>query len=1183
MNKHYLNLVAGYEAKQIRRSFIFWVLLLITVVGMNVLQCLLQSDRFMIPSKWSWLMHGQSFSFPLVNAYLYNLVQSFIVLFVATDIFTREQTQGPRESLITRPVDNGEYLLGKAWGIVRVFVTLAIVSIAICCGVQLLSSTAPFNPGYYLFYFLTLTLPSLLYITGLSFFLTWLTRSRMLTILLLLVYWGFTIALLPNVFHGLFDFTGSTLSNVFSAVTGHVDGMNYLLHRLMYLLLGLGFIFGTIRLQKRLPNERKKIACWSALGGTLLLVGVLSGGIYARGFLAEREVREAYRAAFARHAKMASGRVSRHAITFEQQGDRVTSKSELTYRNPNATPLSRLLLFLNPGLEVTKLEADGQPLKYERDGQIVAIERTLNPGDSVRLTMHYAGKIDERVAYLDIEDTDYYNTERGDNFFHLGRRHALVSDEAVVLIPEVMWYPMAVAPVHLVSPALTEHDYTLYRLTVNHPKQPTVLSQGAKRQTGNVVEFHPYLPLEGITLCAGEYEQKTVNLNGVQVNWYHFKGNDFFTSIIPEQDQSKVRVKIAEDMQEGRLANVTSSGGMMIDASVRAIGGSALQGKKEKEEIRLADVIMRRDWCNDQEQQLQIVETPIPFTSHFRIWKGKSEYVQPGMILMGERAMGMDLRGYYGNLHAERLKKLHEKKYRVSFQNNSSWQPDSATQERWRIGELARLFMDCFLQSVRYYSDVNPFLNKVGFKTATSYRRFSNPLLSASLFFEPAVVLTSDRYKMIDKILKNIFIKGDGGFRGISAGDSYFSLNDKNMMAAYMYLQNHSFEEAVLDKRLSSAVFNEVMNIKTNLLLKWIGTRTTQKEFYRCLRSFYLSRHGEVPLDTLSATIQTELGFDFEQVLQAWDTKDVTAFRFMNVKSERIDREYLKRGGATYMHRFQVQNAGDKQGVIFYDSEIGIVQSTLNYLVLQPGECKEVNVANASNVLNVSCGIARNMPSAIRIEAKMKFEQRGVGGFIDKSNTSSTRDTVQSIKNISPMHFSTDPNEIIVDNEDQGFRLITPEKKLLQKLFAKEVNNFWQPNQWTKVYESMYYGDFVKGGYVKMGKKGENKGEYKAEWSADILQEGTYEIFVKAAVGMWHMFHAKGQYYTVSGQGVEETEILVPLLEEWNSLGKFRLQPGKSFVVLDDRIPEEEKPKKGEFVYASKQIIADAVKWVRVE
>ena len=75
---------------------------------------------------------------------------------------------------------------------------------------------------------------------------------------------------------------------------------------------------------------------------------------------------------------------------------------------------------------------------------------------------------------------------------------------------------------------------------------------------------------------------------------------------------------------------------------------------------------------------------------------------------------------------------------------------------------------------------------------------------------------------------------------------------------------------------------------------------------------------------------------------------------------------------------------------------------------------------------------------------------------------------------------------------------------------------------------------------------------------------------------------AKEKYYTVSGKGMEETEILSPLSEEWNSLGKFRLQPGKSFVVLDDRIPEDEKTKDGDFI-RSKQIMADAVKWVRVE
>ena len=118
-------------------------------------------------------MHGQSFSFPLVNAYLYNLVQGFLVIFMVTDIFTREHEQGPRESLSTRPVNNTEYLLGKAWGVARVFTVVSVISILICCGMQLLSSSAPFEPLYHLFYFLTLTVPSLLYIIGLSFFLTW--------------------------------------------------------------------------------------------------------------------------------------------------------------------------------------------------------------------------------------------------------------------------------------------------------------------------------------------------------------------------------------------------------------------------------------------------------------------------------------------------------------------------------------------------------------------------------------------------------------------------------------------------------------------------------------------------------------------------------------------------------------------------------------------------------------------------------------------------------------------------------------------------------------------------------------------------------------------------------------------------------------------------------------------------
>ena len=116
-----VKVVASYEARAICRSFLFWVLVTLTIGGITLLQWLVQGK--VTAWGWSWLMHHQTFSFPLVNAYLYNIVQSFIVIFVWVNLFTREQRGGMLESLHARSVSNGEYFLGKTVGII--FVLLA--------------------------------------------------------------------------------------------------------------------------------------------------------------------------------------------------------------------------------------------------------------------------------------------------------------------------------------------------------------------------------------------------------------------------------------------------------------------------------------------------------------------------------------------------------------------------------------------------------------------------------------------------------------------------------------------------------------------------------------------------------------------------------------------------------------------------------------------------------------------------------------------------------------------------------------------------------------------------------------------------------------------------------------------------------------------------------------------------
>ena len=69
-----------------------------------------------------------------------------------------------------------------------------------------MSGIAPYKFGLYLFYGITLCLPSFMFVTGLSLFLARIFHLRFLVITILVMLWGLSVAWLPYHWHGTFDF-----------------------------------------------------------------------------------------------------------------------------------------------------------------------------------------------------------------------------------------------------------------------------------------------------------------------------------------------------------------------------------------------------------------------------------------------------------------------------------------------------------------------------------------------------------------------------------------------------------------------------------------------------------------------------------------------------------------------------------------------------------------------------------------------------------------------------------------------------------------------------------------------------------------------------------------------------------------------------------------------------------------
>ncbi|WP_161791938.1 hypothetical protein, partial [Terrisporobacter othiniensis] len=129
-------------------------------------------------------------------------------------------------------------------------VTVIVVSVFIVN----LTSLAPVSWSCYLFYLLTLNLPSWLLVAGFSLWVSSVSGGRFAAIVLSAIWLACCLFWLPYHLHGTLDYTGSGLPNLFSEITGHINLPRYLLHRSAYALTGIGLLAWSARGMKRIKN-----------------------------------------------------------------------------------------------------------------------------------------------------------------------------------------------------------------------------------------------------------------------------------------------------------------------------------------------------------------------------------------------------------------------------------------------------------------------------------------------------------------------------------------------------------------------------------------------------------------------------------------------------------------------------------------------------------------------------------------------------------------------------------------------------------------------------------------------------------------------------------------------------------------------------------------------------------------
>lgn len=525
MSFHLINTIARYEMRTLLRSWFFRIFALLAIVGLGIFNVAMNIDASGAP----WIYKALSASIPYANLIILNLGQAIVAVFLASEFLKQDKKNDSAEVIYARSMSNGQYMLGKTLGILAVFLVLNMIVLAMGIGFSFMSGTGSRNIFSYLMYPLLISLPTLVFILGLAFFIMVLIKNQAVTFIILLGYIALTIFYLNQKLYHILDYIAYNIPMMYSNISGFASFTEILYHRLIYFLLGLGFIFLAVYRLPRLPQPQNR-AFVSLIVGALF---ILAGTFFAYKYLDQKysviRFRQQALALNNLYSNYPMASVKSCNINLEHTGNRISAEADLVVTNENDTNIDTLILSLNPSLDINTISLNHKSIAFTRKMHLVFIKlpSTLKQGQDISLNIKYKGKIDERICFLDqtAEDATFiFNLE----VFTFRKRYAFLDDDYVCLTSESMWYPSAWTGYATGRPFYYAKDMIVFGLNVKTNSALTAISQGksSTKQKGSF-SFTPEYPMPKISLVIGDYEKRSIKVDSIEYQIYTIKNHGY--------------------------------------------------------------------------------------------------------------------------------------------------------------------------------------------------------------------------------------------------------------------------------------------------------------------------------------------------------------------------------------------------------------------------------------------------------------------------------------------------------------------------------------------------------------------------------------------------------------------------------------------------------------------------------
>lgn len=1091
---HNIFSIAKYERKTLFRSWffrIFSVLSLLVLFGMNF-GMVIQGG-----GDEGWAIRAIPSAIPYFNLLILNVAQAIIAVFLASDFLKRDKKLDTTEVIYMRSMTNGEYVIGKTLGNLQVFVILNIAVIIMALIFNALTQGTTIHWASYGLYLLLISIPTLVFIMGLSFLLMSVIRNQAITFVLVLGYIGITLFLLQDKFYYIFDYMAFNIPMLSSDIVGFGNLDVILVHRGMYFGLGIGFIFLTIFLLKRLPQS--EAMTWFSLVFSIVFIagsGYL-GFQHIFSFKQSEQLRTDIVALNNKYASQPVPLVLHHNLDVEHEGEQIKVLSAVTVVNDKAEALDQLVFSLNAGLTLNDLKINGSKTPFLRDKHLIILsadQARLLPGDSATIEFSYSGTIDESYCYLDIEEETRLE-KYGKFVLNVDKRYAFVTPEYVLLTREANWYPKTGVTYSSEEVSWNHPQFIDFSLHVKTQAGLQAVSQGEiKEISAGEFSFKNETPLTQLSLAIGHYKQKSLEKENMKFGVWYIDGHDFFSSQFVESKDTLASL-ISEQFEDFK---------------------------------RIYDLEYHGT-------QLNLVEVPAQFKTYSRMWTSTQEVVQPQQIFIQEK-------GYL--MRDADFEKQKERTQRWGRRGNEGELTDLDKEIRVLNGFI-RKFTD-ESESDRNFS-----------RGEMTVEQTQNPYFIFPMLYNFQNNIQSDKWPITNRVFE-AYLKGQAmDMRSIFMSNMNGESED---VLANVALQDQTFEEILADPDQKDIADN-VIKLKGDALFSLIQWKAGQDEFEVFLREILNNnKFKNISFEEFDKEIYARFGIELVPIMDNWFKEKtlpgylVSPISAVKVKSGDAMKTMVSLKITNFSAveglvklSFRMGGGGPRGG--------GSSSDMIDKLIHLEGEqTKELSylIEGSPRMVILNTLTSKNVPQTM-LESFREVDEDPKAKAWEGERIADTPVQMKLPNEI--VVDNEDPEFSVTKNEEISLleKLVVREEETPRKY---QGINWWRPaTSWTAVTNDEFYGEYVRSGYYIKG----GEGDQVATWNVPVKKAGYYDVYFhlyKMRSRGRNRNQDKGNYnFTIHGDdGAEEASLDVQSADTgWNHLGSFYFSPDTAKIELSNK------------------------------